>query len=474
VDKGGENGDDGLQCLECGAILPAGIDSCPTCGNEKNLMAARWSPPGDVSSVDPVPGQGMARDTRLLVGLTLALFCALIFLGSARARTEAMLNGESPDELTVVSAGYGQSNDEPAVEEVSVSPEPVEDTDDIDTLRLQAQVSDVNGDYTGSADVWKEVLAHPEAGLSDFLSLAKAQENDGDLIGSGETLTRACNRYPDSPDVYLALGGLRERQENPEAARFQYQVGVSYCPDNEELRTRLEEIVRVPADETEIWPPDWLNDPEVPEVEIPVPVEEPETIVLYEPHTEDEVVSMDHEPVRIFIEPEETTPEGDNDNREPERSGLITLIGGAEEVEAEPEPENEDEPLVSEAEETDETEPLEIRDIRITASETRVVIEVHTSRPAIFSTSRGTDAPRLFVRVPGAIIPEGAPVSRNININVPIVERISVVENSDTNSYVSLVVYLDPAARHSVAAVGQTLQITIARAPETEDEGLEQ
>ena len=78
------------------------------------------------------------------------------------------------------------------------------------------------------------------------------------------------------------------------------------------------------------------------------------------------------------------------------------------------------------------------------------------------------------MRIPDAIIPDTATVARNININVPIVERITVVENSDTNMYVSLVIYLDPATRHSVAAVGQSLQITIARVADQEDEGLDE
>ena len=115
----------------------------------------------------------------------------------------------------------------------------------------------------------------------------------------------------------------------------------------------MDAINRVLGDESTPWPPDWLNDPEIPEVEIPVAVEIPETFVLYEPHTEDEVVRLEHEPVRIFEEPEEIAPEGDNDNREPESSGLVTLIGGAEQTE----PVAKVEPSVSEAEETEDAEP---------------------------------------------------------------------------------------------------------------------
>ena len=105
---GWKSGADGLQCLECGAILPGGVEKCPSCGNEKNLHGRTMvATGGDVSTKGSVAGQGMARDTRILVGLTLALFCALIFLGSARARREAMLKGISPENLTVVLADTG-------------------------------------------------------------------------------------------------------------------------------------------------------------------------------------------------------------------------------------------------------------------------------------------------------------------------------------------------------------------------------
>jgi len=468
-----ENCADGLQCLECGAILPSGVERCSSCGNEKNLMAARWSPPGDGHAKAAIRGQFLGRETRILVGLTLALFCALAFLGTARARTETILRGEESGDLMLVGFGYSASGDATVQDDTNVTNAALgsELDGNINNLRLRAQVSDINGDFPAAVEAWKEVLGNPAAGLDDFLSLARAQEHNDDLLGAAETLTRASSRFPERPRVYLSFGALREREDNPEAARFQYQVGLSYCPDSEEIKSRLQEVDRVLTQNAEVTIPDWLNNTEIPEYNIPGPPREPAPVVIYETEPVEETAVGEIGPVNIFEGAEEVPDNGDNNQGEPDRSGVVTLIGSPGETTPD---EIEDNSTVSGGDRAAETtEPIELRDIRVVASDRQVTIELITSRPAEFSTNRGTDAPRLFLRIPNAVIPAGATVPREISVHVPIVERISVVDGSDTNSYVSLVIYLDPAARHSVAAVGHSLLITIASAAEKEDEGME-
>jgi len=455
---------EGLRCLECGASLPDDAVRCASCGNDRLIMAARWSPPGD----DRPHGSGItgllriSREARVLVGLSLALFCALWLLGGARDRTTAHLRAGRSTGLQVASAGPGDQ-----VPEIIVDGEPAQPgsgigADNIGNLRLAAVAADNRGEWLDAIEAWTLVTNHPDAALEDYLELAQTQLKADDPVAAVDTLNRACVRFPDQPDGFIALGALRERQGNLNAARFQYEVGLENCPDSKTLRDSLSRVDKALANAPVLTEP--LIGGITPQGDSGLP-DEPESPGQSQTPGAPEA-RLETGAVQPINNTEDSQVESPTDNmEEPRETGPVTLIGS--------DPGETDNDELNRTEGTENAEDQEVRDanpaievldLKVSASQEQVRIEIVTNQPAVFSTSRGDDPPRLFVRIPDARIAAGASFLRSANLNVPLVERINFIENADSNMYVSLVIYLGADTRHSVAAESRSVIITISRA----------
>ena len=457
----------GMHCLECGAEVPLDASSCPACGNEKNILPSRWSPPEAVST-----GKSLitltSSETRILIALSLALFCALWLLGSARVRSQAALMGESDPQVQMVQAdliGTGQPDDLEITGESIELPGQDEIPIDIDNARLRAESAQDSGNWFDAVDAWTLVTAHGDAAFSDFISLADAQIQVNDTMSARATLNRAVVRFPDQPDGYLKFGALEESLGNPGGARFQYQVGLSYCPGNIDLIEKLHAV------ETELG---YINESFLePEIE-PVPPPTPGVTT-----TDDGVIVelqvpvIEPEPALPPLEEPAEPPEPENVvESEPESPPPLTIIGI-------PDP---DVPIISDPG-VDEVEPenqtgsdllgqvsiIEVLDLQVSATNELVTISVLVNSPAAFSTSTATEPSRLIVRIPDAQISEGSGIIRDVNINVPIVERVHLGEGeSDSGPFVILVIYLGENVRHSVSAESQSVRVRIGKDPGTD------
>ncbi len=412
-------------------------------------MPSRWVPPDD-DEYHRSGTLGLGKEARVIVGLSLALFCALWALSAVRGHTQARLNGETELGIQVVDVNLNDIGSEQVYEETEVEPEPIMDTESINAQRLSALAAETGGDLQSAVDILMSITADSGAVIDDFLMLARAQEELGNLQAAGETLNRACIRYPDRPEGYAAIGAFREREGNTTAARFQYQIGLSYCPGDENLLEGLSRVERVLDVDDEPVELPVLNEPE--QIDEITEIIEPETVGGSPISEPEEILSSDEmESSPGESSDMQTTEETDN----PDDSELISLIGPEE---------SDSEIIIMDSE--DSTEPViaEILDLYVNAEQDCVTIKIITDQPVAFSTSRGIEAPRLFIRIPDARIAVESNIVRSVVLNVPLVERINLVESTDSNMYVSLIVYINQDARYSVAADSRSVNITITEA----------
>jgi hypothetical protein len=447
--------EDGVHCLECGATLPADATHCTECGNERLILPTRWTPPitkkSRLADLAAIGGEA-----RVLVGLTLALFCALTMLGFAAARTGAELSGRTGSDVQIVMAGPQAdsfASDVPQTPEVEVIGSPAEAVpENIDELRETARSAELEGSWFDAVDAWREVTAGPGAEIGDFLSLAQACERVDDIDCATTSLNRACVRFPEYPQGYLALGSLHERLGNLESARFQYEVGLEYCPGDPGLRSALRRVEQELGIEDEGVPESDLNDWADSGSGIPDEFEPLATNEVSDTGSDDS-------------QPESTEPDSTGDESAP-----VTLIGADSGSEAEDEAEDRDGTQNAQTDSAgSEAEPLtDIVDFRVLATSEHVTIEIVTDEPVPFSTSTASDPPRLIVRIPDARIATGSNAASDVALNVPLVERVNLIESSTDNRIVVLVVYLGEDTRHSVASDARTVRVTVWRAPGTE------
>jgi len=399
--------------------------------------------------------------------MTVILVIALWMLGSARARTQALIDGETLENVEVVIANTGMVNELPDIVEIEIPPEPVVETRDIGELRQTADSAGESGAWYDLADALQAVTEHPDAGYDDFMALVDAQERIEDVDGSRATLNRICVRFPDRPDGYLRLGELYESLGNINAARFQYEVGLTYCPDNVLLREALDsanEALGVTDNEGLTSPvpewimPDFVEDSAAPDVSLEDIFGEATSV---EPVDVEEVLNIqaEPEPASQTDQPRDTIIE----NSSSDESGVVTLIGsdsGPGDAET---TDVTGEAATDASDGTESAVIVEIYDLRVETSPDQVTIELFTSNPAAIGTSRGSEPPRLFVRIPDARLVPGAGIARSISLNTDLVERINIVDNTENNLWVSLIVYLDQNTRHSVAADSRSIRVTITR-----------
>ena len=106
---------------------------------------------------------------------------------------------------------------------------------------------------------------------------------------------------------------------------------------------------------------------------------------------------------------------------------------------------------------------IEIIDLRLDATLDSVTIELSTDRPAELISSQADEPPRLVVRLPGARIRPGANVPLTVTLNTPLVERVNLIETSDDNSVVLLIIYLGQDANYTVGSDATTVRVNIGR-----------
>lgn len=451
--------DIGLHCLECGTDLPDDASKCPNCGNEKNILPARWHPPDSFGGLKS-SFSNLSNETRVLVGLSLALLCTLWMLGSARAGSQMILNGQQDTEIEIVRADLEKVIQINEVEIIGHPPgtsvqeqEPVNIAD----ARLQAKSVQEDGNWFDAVDLWTEVTRMENAVLDDFLALANAHDQVDDTIAALASLNSAIVRFPESPEGYLKLGSLQERMDNLNAARFQYQVGLTYCPGNINL---VENLHRVETDLglVDETIPDFTS--ETVPAEVPVKIEPDGSIII-------ELLVPVIEPVEVVPDPVPENPVQPDTEPEPDIVEPITLIGGDPGVltSGNPEIEKPDSDI------SDFSTPevgliVEILDLEISATHDQVSVNVIVDRPAAFSTSTASDPPRLIIRLPGTRIAAGSSIIRDININVPLVERVHLGEGSTDNKTVAiLVIYLGENVHHSVSADDHSVRVRIGKEP---------
>ncbi len=451
--------DKGLHCLECGTDLPDDASKCPNCGNEKNILPARWHPPDSFGGLKSSFSK-LSNETRILVGLSLALLCTLWMLGSARAGSQVLLNGQQDTGIEIVRADLGNVVQ---IEEVEITGHPpgtsAQELEpvNIEDARLQANSVQDDGNWFDAVDLWTEVTRMENAVLDDFLALANAHDRVDDTFAALASLNSAIVRFPESPEGYLKLGNLQERMDNLNAARFQYQVGLTYCPGNIDL---IENLHRVETglglvDETI---PDFT--PETVPAEIPVEIEPDGSVIV-------ELVVPVIEPVEIEPDPVPENPVQPDTEPEPDIDEPLTLIGGEPDVLTSGTPDS-DEPDgdVSDSTTPEEGLIIDILDFEISATNDMVSVNLIVNSPAAFSTSTASDPPRLIVRLPGTRIAPGSSIIRDININVPLVERVHLGEGSADNKTVAiLVIYLGENVRHSVSADDHSVRVRIGKEP---------
>jgi hypothetical protein len=460
-----------MHCLECGAEVPNSASCCQVCGNEKNILPSRWTPPERISnwmSILPV----FTPETRVLMALSIALICALWLLGSARVRSQAALLGESDKRVEIVRAdleGNTISSDFDVTGESVNSVVQDEDPIKIEDARFIAETAQISGNWFDAVDAWTLVTEKANAEFTDFMSLADAQLMVNDTLSSRATLNRAIVRFPDQPAGYLKFGELEEAAGNLEAARFQYQVGISYCPGNTEL------IGKLAAVETELG---YVDEP-IPEPEIePVQPETPgvtttDNGVIYE--LQIPVIQPGPSPPHVAAPVNIIDPDDESNNAaaanpsEPETSQPLNLIGAGN-----PDVPTTSDPGVDEgngggSDVPDELPVINVTDLQVSATSEQVSLNLVVDNPAAFNTSTATDPSRLIVRIPNAQISEVSSIIRDVNFNVPLVERVHLGEGtSDSGPFVILVIYLGENVRHSVSAESQSVRVRIGKDPGTD------
>jgi tetratricopeptide (TPR) repeat protein len=418
----------GMHCLECGATLPVDASRCSICGNEKLILPTRWTPPsGEHSRLSRMLRLG--REARVLVASTLALICALWLLGSASTHSRAGLESEAGG-VKIVPAQPGHTAE--AVEE-EVFPQQLDEglpEARPDELRGAARDAEEKGAWTEALEAWTTIAGLPDAAVEDFLALAAVQGRLQDAASAAATLTRACVKFPDRAEGYIALGELYERSGNLNAARFQYQTGLGGCPDNTELKRGFDRVERALREEAAAGsePPPREAPAQAPAVTSPPPQETPQA------------------------QPETQTAE----NTESPEDTPVTLLGRPSE-----------EP--GEVESPEATPITEILDFSVEATADQVTIQLATSSPAAFGSSAATDPPRLIVRIPDARLALSS-LGRSVALNTPLVERVNLVESSTDSNVVILVIYLGGATRHAVAADARSLRVSVGRASAADGE----
>jgi len=381
----------------------------------------------------------LGREARVLVASTLALICALWVLGSASTHSGAGLGSEAGD-VKIVPAQPGYAAE--AVEQ-EVFPQQLEEelsATGADELRVAARDAEEKGAWSEALEAWTGIAGRPDAGVEDFLALAAVQDQLQDAASAATTLTRACVRFPDRPEGYIALGELYELAGNLNAARFQYQTGLGGCPENAALKRGVERVERALREEAATAP-----GLESPQGEIP---------------TQAPAVASPQDTPGAAVETPQAQPQRQTaEEAESPEGGPVTLLDGRPEEPGE----------VGTAEAGAAAAPLtEILDFGVEATAEQVTIRLMTDRPAAFSSSVASDPPRLIVRMPDARLALSS-LGCSMVLNTPLVERVNLVESSTDSNVVILVVYLGEATRHAVAADARSLRVSVGRASDTDD-----
>lgn len=447
--------EDVVHCLECGATLPANASHCTECGNERLILPTRWTPPiGKKSRLADLLGLG--GEARVLVGMTLALFCALILLGFAAARTNAELSGKTGSGVEIVMSGTQAVSPESDLAETldtgEIGFEAEAVPENIEELRERARETELQSAWFDAVDAWHEVTSQPGAEIGDLLSLAAACERVDDIQCATTSLNRACVRFPEYPQGYIALGSLHERLGNLESARFQYEVGLGYCPGDPGLRHALRRIEQeLGIEDGAASGFDWQQ---WAEGQSDIPDE-------FEPLEPDQVSDTGSDDSQS----ESVEPDSSEDESSP-----VTLIGVSSGSEAESDSEDRDGTHNAQADSADSDDEalVDIVDFRVLATSEQVTLEIVTTEQVAFSTSNASDPPRLIVRIPDSRIATSSNEASDIALNVPLVERINLIQSSTDNRLVVLIVYLGDNTRHSVASDARTVRVTVSRAPGTE------
>jgi hypothetical protein len=450
-----------VHCLECGATLPVDVCRCASCGNARFILPERWIPPGESKSGEEPDSEGvtgeritgeegrgeslrvtrLGSEARVLVGLSLALFCALALLGSARDRTDARISGVEAKKMQVT---IEKTSSNVATAGVQDENAVVFNDTDIAALRASASKAEASGAWFEVVDAWTSVTNSPEVTLTDFVSLANAQVRVEDTNAALHTLNRAVVRFPDKPDGYLELGALREKLGDLNAARVQYNVGLSFCPTDTRLASALSRCENALG------------------------------LTLPEPDYSDLT------PIQAMVPSDGSNP-GDGWIAG-ELSGTIpwsSLVHPASnEIKTEVPVKNKPQTLIG----TDTVQPAVdsgeknppvvqepvawVRDVNVNATADKVTINFLTSGTIELSSRSSGNPSRLIIRLPRVKVAEGANFPRNISLNTSLVDRVAVVESSDDNIMtVLLVLYLGENVRWSVGSDAQAIRVNVVKAP---------
>lgn len=432
------------QCLECGALLSPDASACDSCGNAHLILPSRWVPPEEGKKPGKNLGMFMRKDTRVLLSLSIALFIALSLLSNARARTEALINGKSPENRIVFEKSESLST-------TTNVPEPDSRfQDDINALREAARTSDALSNWSTSVQIWSQVLNYPEAEADDFLALANALEKLGNIQAANEILSKAIAKYPQNPSGYFALGNLDERQGLFESARAKYKAGLLNFPEDKALAeglTRVEKAIKTkelqaiqPVLRPEETPMKPLN--QYMTSGLPNDSLKPESAKIQAPQEKKDE--------------EKSSPAGKERNR-------VTLIG---------EENSEKDTTATGGTETEEKKGsylgpvIEILDLAFSATSENVLVQINTSGPVELHYRSASNPPRLVLRLSRAAISSNAHFPENITVNTPLVDRITMIQSPEEKSTVIFMIYLGEDARYSVSSDSMSVRVNISKKEE--------
>jgi hypothetical protein len=137
---------------------------------------------------------------------------------------------------------------------------------------------------------------------------------------------------------------------------------------------------------------------------------------------------------------------------------LIGLNGGTEETDGTAEPDGTD---IADTITEDNEGTVEIRDITLSATTNKVTVQIFSNEPPEFSTSSATEPKRLILRLQNSVFAPGSRILRNINVNVPVVDRVTIVENEPDNKVIVLVLYLGEDTRYTVTGESGVLKVIL-------------
>lgn len=453
-----------LQCLECGAMLPSDSLSCPECGNDRHIIAERWAPTNEknFSLHTLIPRFG--SETVTLLVLTIALFASLMILGGARNRTNALLAGDIAGTNKLEVSKIADNN------QVEIIGEPIGDektpvTKTLDELRQDAILAERNGLWKNAAEIWSVICQDDSATIDDFIAQGKAWEKAGDSVTALSAYNRTSVKFPENPSGYIEYGRLQEELGNLNSAKFQYEMGLSFLPDNPTLLAglkRTSEKLGVDAVDFSKPVPDTFPVTTEAEKKKPEPVSQPAI----------------QKPAPVKTNPTPSQNDSTNNqkpvtNDKPDSSdsgGKVTLIGSNNGSGEKTESSSGNGSNNADGSTADLSSVVELRDVSFEATTQRVDIILRLSGPVEFSTRSASEPLRLTLRLRKTKLSQELQNLRTINVKVPLLDRIALVESNPSGDELVLVMYLGADTGYTVAAETNLLRVILKTNPSKESQ----